>query len=102
MQPYSCAYFSFDGEATRKAKLVAPIVTTADDGTRTTYDDDSPYTSFPAQVIYAGLPIPEPDNTRQSGGAPANEFAVALGVAVLAGLVVVLGLHYLQRRRAAG
>ena len=46
IQPYTCAYFGFDGEATKKGRLVAPIVTHTEDGTATDYKSTQPFNPY--------------------------------------------------------
>ena len=97
--PYACHYFGFQGKATKRGRLVADIVTTADDGTKTTYNDLRPISQFPAMLIFAGVqesdyttPTPNP-----GGGV---SIWVALAVAVGAGVVVVGAAVMINRRRA--
>ena len=97
--PYTCHYFGFEGTATRKGRLVAKIITTADDGTKTTYSDLRPISQYPAMLILAGISAADLPSTqpKASGGV---SIWVALGVAVVTGLVVVGGAVAVNRRRA--
>ena len=95
--PYTCHYFGFEGTATRKGRLVAKIITTADDGTKTTYSDLRPISQYPAMLIFAGVSAAafDPKRTKASG----VNIGVALGVAVAAGLLVVGGAWFINQRR---
>lgn len=97
--PYTCHYFGFGGQATKKGRLVADIITTADDGTTQRYTDLRPISQFPAMLIFAGVKAADyaPKTPSSSGGA---SIWVALAVAVAAGVVVVGGAVMVNRRRA--
>ncbi|MEY2426246.1 MAG: hypothetical protein QOI61_1818 [Actinomycetota bacterium] len=96
--PYQCHYFAFEGQATRKGRLVARIVTTDVDGKQTNYNDLRPISQFPAQLIYAGVPIPDPAQPASSDSS--TSVWVALAVAVGAGVLVVGGAYAVNRRRS--
>jgi hypothetical protein len=81
---YDCESFSLEGEPTRTGKLVAPIVTTADDGTKTRYDDLKTGSQFPAQVIY--VTATAAPRVRSANPAPRRELQLA--VVVVAGLAL--------------
>ena len=89
MQPYTCTFFSLDGEATKKGRLVLPILTHAADGTSLRYASTQPFNPYAAQVIYAGIAIPEQTVTPGGKGGLPQGFFPALGVAVVAGGLVV-------------
>ncbi len=99
MRPYTCAYFSLDGEATTKGRLVAPIVTTAEDGTKVRYRSTKPFHPFAAQLIYAGIPIPNQGVTPGAGGDGGFPVAGALAIAVVVGALAVGGAVLVNRRR---
>lgn len=92
---YDCQSFSLEGTPTRTGKLVAHIVTTAGDGTKTHYDDLRSGSQFPAQVIYvtAGSSAPASD----SFGISTRTRELAL-VGVLGCAIVLFGLAHRRRR----
>ena len=89
--PYTCHYFALAGRATRKGEYIARIITTAADGTKTTYKDPNPATQYPAMLIFAGVPIPTDFTPDSGGGVPMwlgvvgafGAGALAVGIAVL-------------------
>jgi hypothetical protein len=99
IEPYTCHYFGFGGQATKRGRLVSQIITTADDGTRQRYADLRPISQFPAMLIFAGVKAADYTTPApaKSGGV---SIWVALGVAVAAGLVVVGAAVMINRRRA--
>jgi len=78
---YDCQSFSLSGRATRTGKLVVHIVTTADDGTKTHYDDLRSGSQFPAQVIYV-----------TAGRAPAHSTSRSVKPELQLGVVLAAGL----------
>ena len=102
MQPYTCTFFSLDGTATKKGRLVLPILTHAEDGTSRHYASTQPFNPYAAQVIYAGIPIPTQTVTPGGNGGLPSGFFPALGIAVLAGALVVGAAVMVNRRRPAG
>jgi hypothetical protein len=99
IQPYTCQYFGFVGAATKRGRLVAEIITTADDGTRQRYTDLRPISQFPAMLIFAGVTSAdyEPKAPATKGGD--GGFFVALAVAITAGILVVGAAVLINRRR---
>ncbi len=95
--PYSCHYFAFEGQATRKGRLVVRIVTTDADGTKTDYNDTRPGSLLGAQLVYAGIPIPTAAVPSEDDG---TSIWVALAVAVGAGVLVVGVAIAINRRRS--
>ncbi|HVT77966.1 MAG TPA: hypothetical protein VHD87_13110 [Acidimicrobiales bacterium] len=97
--PYTCHYFGFSGHATKRGRLVAQIITTDKNGTKTRYFDTRAISQFPAEVIYAGVDPADyaPKLPTSSGGV---SIWVALAVAVGAGVLVVGGAVLVNRRRA--
>jgi hypothetical protein len=91
IQPFACTFFAFSGQATRKGALVARIVTTAVDGTKTHYDSTKPAALYPAMVIYAGVTLEELNGSKSS---VVPRIAVAVGVAIAA-----VGIAVFIRRR---
>jgi hypothetical protein len=94
--PFTCHYFGFEGEATRKGRLVVRIVTTDVDGIKTDYKNTRPGSLLGAQLIYAGIPIP-------TGAEPSDDGPsvwMALAVAVAAGAAVVGVAYAVNRRRS--
>ena len=98
IQPYTCQYFGFVGKATKRGRLVAEIITTADDGTRQRYTDLRPISQFPAMLIFAGVNSSDyevkPKAKEGDGG-----FFVALAIAIGAGVLVVGGAMLVNSRR---
>jgi hypothetical protein len=80
---YDCQSFSLSGRPTRTGKLVAHIVTTADDGTKTYYDDLRSGSQFPAQVIYVTAGKARTHSTSRS-----LKPELQLGVVLAAGLAL--------------
>jgi hypothetical protein len=94
--PFGCHYFGFSGHATQKGRLVARVITTATDGTRTRYDSLKPAALYPAMVIYAGVTAAD-FGADESSGTPAWLWPA---VAVATGLGAV-GIVFGLRRRSA-
>ncbi|HVV36342.1 MAG TPA: hypothetical protein VHC63_07030 [Acidimicrobiales bacterium] len=92
---YDCQSFLFQGRTTRSGRLVAHIVTTAADGTKTHYDDVRSGSHYPAQVIYVG-----------AGSAPAqhtpSKTPIQLAIVIVAGAALFALARKTQRRRADG
>ncbi|MEY2467561.1 MAG: hypothetical protein QOF21_259 [Actinomycetota bacterium] len=99
MKPYTCAFFSLDGEAAKKGLLVATIRTHAADGTTTRYASTQPFNPFAAQLIYAGIPIPDPTVTPGDGGGLPGGFGLALAGSIGLGVLVVGSAVLINRRR---
>jgi hypothetical protein len=97
--PYSCHYFGFEGTAVKRGRLVAEIVTTADDGTKQRYTDLRPVSQFPAMLIFAGVDAADyaPKAPKAGGGV---NIGVALAVAVAAGGLAVGAAVLVNRRRS--
>jgi hypothetical protein len=91
IQPFGCHYFAFSGQAARKGALVARIITTAADGTKTHYDSVKPAALYPAMIIYAGVTPGEVNESKSGGG-------LWIGVGV-GGVLVVALIVVLVRRR---
>jgi len=100
MQPYTCAFFALRGEATTKGRLVATIRTHAADGTTVRYASTKPFDPFAAQLIYAGIPIPEQGVTPGSGSGSSG-FGLALAGSIILGALVVGAAVLVNRRRGA-
>jgi hypothetical protein len=100
--PYTCHYFGLEGTATKRGRLVAPITTTAVDGSRQRYTDLRPVSQFPAMLIFAGVTAADyaPKEPAAPGASGGVSIWVALAVAVAAGSLVVGGAVLMNRRRA--
>jgi hypothetical protein len=100
IQPYTCQYFGFVGEATKRGRLVAEIITTADDGTRQRYTDLRLISQFPAMQIFAGVNSADYQPKTPKPASGDGGFFVALAVALTAGVLVVGTAVIINRRRA--
>ncbi len=96
--PFTCTFFSFQGQATRRGRLVARIVTTAVDGAKTQYNDLKPASLYPAQLIYAGVPVPTGAQPESKSGFPS--IWLGLAGALTAGGIAVGAAVLVNRRRA--
>lgn len=94
--PYTCTYFSLNGTAVRRGRLVVKIITTAPDGTKTRYSSTNPLSPLQAQLIYAGIPIPDMAVSGAEDDGP--NVLLIVGGALLAGAAAV-GVAILVRRR---
>lgn len=99
MQPYTCTFFSLDGTATSRGRLVLPILTHAQDGTTLLYKSTQPFNPYAAQLIYAGVRIPNPTVT--PGGKSSSSIAVAIVIAIALGALAVGAMVLANRRRGA-
>ncbi|MEY2472812.1 MAG: hypothetical protein QOK28_2141 [Actinomycetota bacterium] len=98
IEPYTCHYFGFGGQATKKGRLVSEIITTASDGTRQRYTDLRPISQFPAMLIFAGVKAADYTTSTPAKSGDVSIW-VALAVAVAAGALVVGAAVMINRRR---
>lgn len=97
IQRGACHYFAFQGEATKKGRLVARIITTAPDGTKTRYEDLRPGALFPAMLIFAGVDMA--DYSDDDGGVPTW---VGVVISLALGVVAVAVAMWVRRRVTMG
>jgi hypothetical protein len=93
--PFACAFFTVRGEALRKGVIALELTTHAEDGTVQQYRSRDPGDLYAAQLVLAGVELPDP-STGGGGGSGSSSPGTLLLVAGGAGGVA---LWVIRRRR---
>ena len=96
--PYTCAFFSVIGTAPRKGEYPFHLGILGEDGSKARYTREEPFGEFAAQMVYAGVPIPDPAAATDDGGLPNGFGWAVLGAVVAGGVAVAIAARISARR----